>query len=135
MRASALHPGQYLKAADLQGMQITVSIDKVAVEDIGGDSKPVLYFIGKEKGMVLNKTNTNNIAFLYGDETDDWHGKQVVLFEAIVDFQGKSTPAIRVKGPARPRQAEAITTAPQRMTGGISDNAPAGHPINDDIPF
>lgn len=139
MRISSAFPGQYLKAADLQGRQVTVTIDHVKIEDIGGDNKPVVYFTGKERGLVLNKTNANNITFLYGDETDDWHGKQITMFEAMVDFQGRSTAAIRVKGPARQQEhhADPISSGPpRRHVGGISDNAPpAGHPINDDIPF
>jgi hypothetical protein len=72
MRMSSAFPSNYLRAADLQGRNVTVTIDRVAMEDIGGDHKPVLYFRGKEKGMVLNKTNGNNISAAYGDETDDW---------------------------------------------------------------
>lgn len=109
MRISSAFPSNYLKAADLQGKSVKVSIDRVELEDIGGDYKPVLYFTGKDKGMVLNKTNSNNIATAYGDETDAWSGKEIVLFEAMVDFQGRTVPAIRVKlpsGKAAPKQPE-----------------------------
>lgn len=133
MRISAAFPGQYLKAADLEGRQVTVSIDHVKMEDIGGDTKPVVYFIGKERGLVLNKTNANNIGFLYGDETDDWHGKQITMYEAMVDFQGRSTAAIRVKGPARPEPQRGAQ--PQRRMDPISSGPPQDHPVNDDIPF
>jgi hypothetical protein len=99
MRISNAFPSNYVRAADLQGRQITVTIERVEMEDIGGDPKPILFFRGKDKGMVLNKTNANNISTAYGDDTDDWAGKPIVLFEAQVDFQGKTVPAIRVKIP------------------------------------
>lgn len=92
-------PSKYLKAADLQGRQVSVAMANVAYEKMGDDTKLVLYFAGKDKGLVLNKTNANNIAAIYGQDTDGWIGKSVVLVEALVDFQGRSVPAIRVRGP------------------------------------
>lgn len=98
MRIGAAFPSTYLKAADLQGRQVTVTMSRVEIEDIsGGDRKPVLYFQNKEKGLVLNKTNSNIISAVFGDETDDWVGQSVQLYEAMVDFQGKQVPAIRLK--------------------------------------
>lgn len=140
MRIDSAFPGQYLKAADLQGREVTVTMSHVKMEDVGGEEKPVLYFSGKDRGLCLNKTNANNIAHVYGHETDDWHGKSLTLYEAMVDYQGRSTPAIRVKVPRivpdQQRRDSISSGVPQRVTGGISDNmAPAGHPINDDIPF
>lgn len=92
-------PSKYLKAADLQGRQVTVNMTNVSYEKMGDDTKLVLFFDGKEKGLVLNKTNANNIAAIYGTDTDGWFGKPIVLVEALVDFQGRSVPAIRVRGP------------------------------------
>jgi arabinogalactan endo-1,4-beta-galactosidase len=93
-------PSNYLKAADLQGRQVQVTMSNVGYEKMGDDTKLVLFFEGKEKGLVLNKTNANNIAAIYGTDTDGWFGKSVILVEALVDFQGRSVPAIRVRGPA-----------------------------------
>jgi len=92
-------PSNYLKAADLQGRQVQVIMSNVGYEKMGDDTKLVLFFEGKEKGLVLNKTNANNIAAIYGNDTDGWFGKSVILVEALVDFQGRSVPAIRVRGP------------------------------------
>jgi arabinogalactan endo-1,4-beta-galactosidase len=118
---SSAFPSEYLKAADLNGRNVRVKMDRVEMKDIGGDHKPILFFMGTEKGMVLNKTNANNISAAYGDETEEWQGKELVLFEAQVDFQGKTVPAIRVRAPA------AKDRAPVK---------PAPHnDMNDDIPF
>jgi arabinogalactan endo-1,4-beta-galactosidase len=99
MRISGAFPSDYLKAADLDGKPVLLIMSHVEMKDIGGDHKPILFFKGSEKGMVMNKTNANNIAALYGDDTDNWQGKEIVLFEAMVDFQGKTVAAIRVRAP------------------------------------
>ena len=101
MRISAAFPSEYLKAADLQGHNALVVIERVEMRDVGDDTKPVVFFQGKTKGVVLNKTNAGNIAILYGDDTDEWIGKEVVLYTDIVDFQGKPTEAIRVRSPKK----------------------------------
>lgn len=93
-------PSNYLKAADLQGRRVPVTIANVTMEDIGGDYKPVVKFQGKDKGMVLNKTNANMIAEISGsEETDEWSGVQIMLYPTKTDFQGKRVDAIRVDYP------------------------------------
>lgn len=82
----------------------------VEMVELNGDEKPVLYFKGKDKGIVLNKTNSNKIAEIFGDDTDGWTDGQIVLFETTTEFQGKTVPAIRVRpapGRAAPRPAYA----------------------------
>src|SRR5690242_16780983 len=97
MKINGAFPSDYLKAADLNGKAIRVSIDTVTVEKIGEDQKPVLHFIGKDKGLVLNKTNSARIVEAVGsDETDDWSGWSIVLYPCKVDFQGKRVDAIRI---------------------------------------
>ncbi len=113
MNINGAFPSNYLKAADLQGRRVAISISHVAIEDIGDDHKPVLYFIGKEKGMVLNKTNANMITEITGtDETDHWKGKAIVLYVAKVDFQGKRVDGIRVDYPANGSQPAAPPPPP-----------------------
>src|SRR3990167_11326452 len=99
MDITSAFPGNYLKAADLKGRQVPVSIERVEMEDVGGDHKPVVYFQGAERGLVLNKTNANIIADMYGQETDQWAGKRIVLYPARVEFQGKLGDAIRGQHP------------------------------------
>lgn len=129
MRISTAFPSEYLKAADLQGRNVRVIIDRVEMRDVGDDHKPVLFFQGKDKGVVLNKTNANNIALAYGDDTDEWQGKEVVLFEAMVDFQGRSVAAIRIRPPMakdRPKPAlkVAAAAAPSENPADPSDEIP-----------
>lgn len=115
-------PSKYLKASDIEGETPAV-ISEVTMEDIGSeDRKPVLYFKNMEKGIVLNKTNANNITAAYGPETDGWNGKPIVIYTAWVDFAGKSTEAIRIRpdnkrAPARSAGEPQMTNAPPRGAG------------------
>lgn len=113
MKISAAFPSKYLRAADLDGRQITVEIANVELEEVGTgeEPKPVLYFQGKAKGVVLNKTNAHTISAVYGDDTDDWIGQGVTLFSAHVDFQGRSVESIRVKIPPRKIEKKVIPAA------------------------
>ncbi len=149
MRISAAFPSTYLKATDLGGRNISVSIDRVVMEDLGSEEKPVVYFQGAQKGLVLNKTNANTIASVYGDDTTAWQGQPVVLVEAMVDFQGRSVAAIRVRMPqavpraAAPRaQVARPWTAASPANGVFPGDTPmpaaaldADTPLDDEIPF
>ena len=120
MNISSAFPSQFLKAADLQGKRVTVTIDKVVMEDIGGEPKPIVKFQGKDRGVVLNRTNSNMISEIAGtEETDDWKGVKVVLYPTKTDFQGKRVDCIRVDYPNG-------TPAPVASTPDITD---------DEIPF
>lgn len=140
MHIDSAFPSKYLKASDLQGRNVTVKMGRVEQEKIGDDMKLILYFQGKEKGVVLNKTNANNVASIYGGETEDWYGKEITLVEAMVDFQGKSVPAIRMRAP--PRGTAPARQAPRRELAPAGDDFPDDRPpprrnedMNDDIPF
>lgn len=132
MRVSEAYPSAYLKAADLQGRTVNVKIDRYTIEEIGDDRKPVLYFVGKEKGLVLNKTNANEIAFVYGDDMDQWLGQGIELFSMQVSFQGKMMPGLRVRVP-RPQPQKPIHTAPPQ-THGNGGHAMAAD-LDEEIPF
>ena len=141
-------PGAYLKASDLQGRNITITMHSVSMEEVGGDIKPILFFsdangLKKDRGLVLNKTNSNIIAEMYGWETDEWGGKPIVLYPARVEFSGRIVDAIRVKleagtaAPApKPRQH---IQAPIAHNGRANPPAPAAGPapsmVDDEIPF
>lgn len=133
MLISSAFPSNYLKCADLQDRNVKVLIDRVEMEDIGGDHKPILYFQGKDKGLVLNKTNSNNISIVYGDDTDNWTGRELILYPAMTDFQGKTVPCIRVRIPTvkdQPQQAR-----PALKVANAPDHDDAGARLDDEIPF
>jgi hypothetical protein len=108
MRLSEALPSgsQYLRAADLpERSELDLMIEKIEVEEIEDGSgkreaKPVLYFTGKEKGIVLNKTNGEILISSYGDDTDSFPGRPVVLYRTETQFQGKMVPCLRLRVPS-----------------------------------
>ena len=134
-------PSKYVKASDLNGKQVRLTILGIKFERMqqGDDqTKPVLYFDGTDKGFVLNKTNGDRIAAVYGWETDSWRGKQIILYPTEVDFQGKSVEAIRVKLPAA--QAPPLGAKPPEPTPapafGEEEPSDPGVTLDDDeVPF
>ena len=104
MKINQAFPSKYIKAADLQGKEYTLTVASVKIEDVGAEGspeeKPVLYFAGRAKGVVLNRTNAETISHRYGDDTDDWINKEVIIYPDTVMFQGKLVDCIRMRVPA-----------------------------------
>ena len=98
MKISDVFPSKYLKAEDLEGANVTVTIEEVNREEVGPkkESKLVIRFANTRKKMVLNKTNAATIAKLYGEETDEWLGKRIILCSKDTEFQGEMVLALRV---------------------------------------
>jgi hypothetical protein len=126
MRLSDMFPNKYLKAADLQGKDVSARIREAKEEEVGSakDRKMVLYFHGTDKGLIVNKTNAMAIGDHYGDDTDGWAGRPIVLFSIWTDFQGKATQAIRVRVPTQAQPATVKFAAP-----------PPAEDLDDQIPF
>src|SRR6476660_4410269 len=100
MRLNALFPSKWLRHEDLDGKRHTVVIDRLDTETFGEEGeKPVIFFRGRKKGMVLNKTNAYAIGEEFGDDTEKWVGKEIILFPTRVEFKGKFVPSIRVTIP------------------------------------
>jgi hypothetical protein len=97
------YPSNYLRAADLGGKEVDVTIDRVTSEEFEQDgqkrAKPVVHFRNNGiKPMVTNKTNALLIATACGSQDySTWSGKQVRLYADLVNFRGKVSEAIRVK--------------------------------------
>jgi hypothetical protein len=115
MKVSEVTGGDLLKAADLGDAEVPVVIAEVSLKefknDAGGtDKKFLITFQNKKKGLVANKTNSKRIAKMYGEDTDDWIGKEIVLYvDHEVTFGSDMVSAIRVRGPQK------ITSGPQEV--------------------
>ena len=114
-RVSDVFKSKYLRASDLQGRSVELTIDRVEMDEVGGDQKPVAYFEGKNRGLVLNQTNARAIETLAGEDMDAWTGTRIELFSTPVSFKGQVTDGIRVR-PLNPahtkKEAPAATPAP-----------------------
>ena len=121
-------PSNYLKASDLRGSEPVVTIDRVAFEPVGRqrEMKAVLYFAGKDKGLVLNKTNATKITQLTGSpETDDWSGMRIKLYPSETEFGGESVECIRIKAaPANGSRQAAPPPPPPSQNDNEEDSVP-----------
>jgi len=97
MDINTAFPSKWLKASDLKGRTVRVKISHVQSEEVGGDQLPVIYFLGAQKGIVLNKTNSNSISDAYGFETDNWGGKEMEVFPSTTDYQGRIVECVRMR--------------------------------------
>lgn len=133
MRAGDVFKGSYLKADDLQNRRVKVTIADVTMEEIGHDDKKenraVAHFAGKDKGLVLNKTNWSILEEVCGSlDSDDWIGFTVTLYVAKVDYQGKRVPAVRISD--QPGDTTAPSSRSSREPG--DDDAPI---VPEDVGF
>ena len=92
------------------------------------EQKPALYFRNARKGMIVNRTNGGTVAGVYGDETDNWIGKPVVIFTTTTAFGGRMVPCLRLRVPAAaPPPAPALPATQTDSQGGevgAGDNIP-----------
>lgn len=137
MKTSSLKQSKFLTKDDA-GEGILVTMRSLKEQNVEMEGKPeklkwVLNF-DECKPLVLNRTNIASIERIHGDETDDWVGKQIVLFnDENVSFGGEVTGGVRVdvnrtkrylaKGKPQP-----AAPAPAEKPGHFDD-------MEDDIPF
>ena len=87
----------YLKAADLKGRRVDVTISSAEVENIQDVEKIVLGFEGREKKLILNITNARMISeLLNATDTEAWIGKEITLRPDKTNYQGELVDCLRV---------------------------------------
>lgn len=136
-------PSNYVSASALHGNQVVVTIDRVEFEPVGRERemKAVLYFVGKTKGLVLNKTNARKIIEVTGSAlTEEWRGHAIVLYPTETEFGGETVECIRVKPVAKAKPNMQRMTPPAPPPPVTAPAAPiadehTGPLTDDDIPF
>ena len=100
MQQYAGSESKYLKASDLQGKRIKVTIDNVELVEFENDGKtqrkPALSLRGKEKKLVCNATTVNDLGEAYGWDSDSWIGKTVGLGTKMYPQLGKEGLVIEI---------------------------------------
>lgn len=103
MKVFDIAPSKYMKAhVDVpEDGTVTATITNVTQEKGQGDdgdySINLLHFQEHDKPLKLNVGMLKVLEALYGDETDEWRGKRVVLFCTVQGFGGKDYNVIRIK--------------------------------------
>lgn len=97
MNINEMFPSRYLSSAALEGKEHTVTVESVTMEPMEDDKElPVLRFKGRQAALVLNKTNGTFMASLFGDESDNWAGKEIILRVEKVNLRGSMVDGIRL---------------------------------------
>ena len=111
-----LYPGRFLKAGNLQGRNVTLTIASVQREGLVGDDgkeqqKATMLFRETQMGVVLCKTNGICIRAMFGDSLANWEGKRITLMPDV--WNGE--PCIRIAGsPDIPKDITVTVTLPRR---------------------
>lgn len=119
----------YIYAYDLEGRDVTVTIERViggTLVGTGGKSnkKPIVFFKGTEKGLALNITNARTIAGLYGGfDSETWIGKKITLYATTTSFGSQTVDCIRIrnvvpKGKGEPIRSDVPTPTEDAAAGG-----------------
>lgn len=126
MNINDMKESRYVRKDDV-GDGVIVTITGLTEENLAMENQPpemkwVVHFKENIKPLVMNSTNAQLCAKALGSpETDDWIGKQIILFnDPNVSFGGKLTGGVRI----RKNQQQAPVPV-----------APAANTLNDDIPF
>lgn len=82
-----LYPGRFLKAVDLKGKKVTLTIAGVKLEELIGDKGPqvkgIVSFEKTEKHWALNKTNGILLKEMLGKKVQAWIGHRVTLYPTV----------------------------------------------------
>jgi hypothetical protein len=81
-----LYPGRFIKAGELLGKKIPLTIASVYLEGLEGEdgkkkAKAIIGFKETEKQHVMCKTNGLCLKAMFGAKLSEWIGKKIVLFE------------------------------------------------------
>ena len=132
-------PSKYLKAADLNGTPLVVTIVSAPMETLQSpegkeQTKTILYLRGTKKLLPLNITNWDSIAAIAGDDSDDWAGHKIELYPTTTEMKGKTVDCIRVRALEQPKPATK-QTKPAAKAKAKAQVPPAHDDLDDEIPF
>ena len=111
---------KYLRACDLDGNDATLTIKEVGQAKYDDDTTaPLLHW--QEPGVQplgCNRTNTNTMIALFGNDTEAMVGKQVTLYPATVETAGQffGQPCIRIRQSV-PRESPPVESPPDSPAG------------------
>lgn len=124
-KVSDMIVSKFLRKEDFDEDRV-MTIKGVKLEDMPGDDgqqKWVLYFREDAKGMALNVTSIRVLEKAFGDDSDMWLGKRVMLYvDPNVSFGGRVVGGLRLR-------------APKAQTPPKKEPEPVANEFDDDIPF
>jgi len=128
VKMSEAFPSRFLKAADVMGRPVRATIAGCTLEDLGDSRKPALSFHGRSKQLVINKTNGSLLAAWFGDDTDQWTGREIEIYADKAPMQGRIVDCLRVRLPQQPAAAPAQPVTPAAAPAAAGD-------LQEDVPW
>ncbi len=128
--------GQYIAAVEFGEKRPTMTIASVKLETLptetGGEKdRWIVRFTEAKRGWVLNLTNAQLLAALFGSRnTDDWIGKRVTLRAEKVRLGGQMVDGIRVAGSPDLRAPLAVEVRLPRKRPATVTLVPTARPGN-----
>ena len=125
MKRTEAFKSTFFKSEHFADTNITAVISGCVMGEVPGsdERKPILSFSDHDMRLILNATNWDTLADLFGPDSDSWKGQRIELFQDTTRFQNKQVNCIRLRSP------EAATPA-----GHIDHQAPLSETLNDEIP-
>lgn len=110
-----LYPGRFLKAGELLGRKVTLTMTSIDIEELEGEGgkkvKATITFKETEKQLVCCKTNGICIKAMFGKTLAAWVGKRITIFPDTWNDE----PCIRVWGsPDLAEEIEVEVALPRR---------------------
>jgi hypothetical protein len=123
---NAVFPSRFLKAADLDGRPIVLTVQEASLEELKhqgrSETKIVLSFKQTTKVFPLNKVNWDSMERITGKpDSDDWAGCKIELYPTQTEMRGETVDCIRIRRPGE-QQADASPETPDPVD--MSDSVP-----------
>jgi hypothetical protein len=120
-----LYGSKFFGVGDLNGARKrVVEIEELREQDGSKRQKYVVYFIGEDKPLVLNKTNAQTLAHALSKDRQDWVGATVELYS---EMTGLGKLGVRL------RPMRGGPTAPTRSNPPVESDPPQWEPDPDDF--
>lgn len=126
MKIDKYRKSKWLKKSDVLEMNEAdrvVTIESIEEDEVGDETKPVVYFSGIKKGWPINITALDDLAAMTGsDDTDDYVGANVEIYvDPSVSYAGKRVGGIKLR---------AAKKTPAAKSASADDP-----PWDDEVPF
>lgn len=132
-KVSDMIQSKFLRKEDFEEDRV-MTIKSVKLEDMPGDSgdqKWVLYFREDAKGMALNVTSIRVLESAFGDDSDMWVGKRVMVYvDPNVSFGGRVVGGLRLRAPKAQKKVEPEPTAEADFDDDIPFKGAASTRVN-----
>jgi hypothetical protein len=98
--------GEYISASEIGSKEPVVTVRDVTLAKLapyeGGAGRDknrlIIWIVGKDRGWVMGTTNAECMAAMFGEDTDGWIGKRLMIYTTMVQTRNGKELGIRIKG-------------------------------------